>query len=75
MLRQNKKPRKLRHYNCHYSRVFLYLKKKYPQPARILFLPDYTVGAGISPVQFSLAKKREVAGYTAGRELHPTLKI
>ena len=51
-------------------------KEKYTRPgSKIFFHPDYTVGAGISPVQFELAMKREVAGYTAGRELHPTLKI
>jgi hypothetical protein len=31
--------------------------------------PDFTVGLGISPSQLSLAD------YTAGRELHPALKV
>jgi hypothetical protein len=33
----------------------------------IFFHPDYTVGAGISPVQFGLCSAK-VAGYTAGWE-------
>jgi len=48
---------------------------------KIFFRPDCTVGTGVSPVQFTLPafqkrkiRKRKVAGYTAGRELHPTLK-
>ncbi len=35
----------------------------------IFFHPDYTVGIGIAPIQ------RELADFTAGRELHPALKI
>ena len=37
--------------------------------AVIFFHPDYTVGTGITPVQLTLAD------FTAGRELHPALKI
>ena len=49
------------------------LKEKYPLlHKKIFFHPDYTVGAGISPVQFEpwLFKTwgNKVAGYTAGRE-------
>ena len=37
--------------------------------AESFFHPDYTVGTGITPVQLALAD------FTAGRELHPALKI
>ena len=36
----------------------------------IFFHPDYTVGPGISPDHAF-----RLAGFTAGRELHPALKI
>ena len=38
------------------------------------FHPDYTVGLGVSP-NHAFAKRRPLAGCTAGRELHPALKM
>ena len=37
------------------------------------FHPDYTVGLGVSP-NHAFAKRHPLAGFTAGRELHPALK-
>ena len=43
-------------------------------PFRTFFFhPDYTVGLGVSP-NHAFAKRRPLAGFTAGRELHPALK-
>jgi hypothetical protein len=59
------------------SRALCFGKRKHT----FFFLPDYTVGAGISPVQSPDPKAPGFAGYTAGRELpeifpaHPALKI
>jgi hypothetical protein len=39
--------------------------------------PDYTVGPGVSPdllTQVFRKKHKALAGYTAGRELHPAPK-
>ena len=36
----------------------------------IFFHPDFTVGTGVAPVH-----ALRLADYTAGRELHPALKI
>ena len=36
----------------------------------IFFHPDYTVGIGVAPIQ-----RNALADFTAGRELHPALKI
>ena len=35
------------------------------------FYPDYTVATGVAPGSYSF----ELAGYTADREFHPSLKI
>jgi len=43
----------------------------------ILFHPDYTVGPGVSPDLLTQAfrkKRKALAGYTAGGELHPALR-
>jgi hypothetical protein len=42
-------------------------KDRNQQP--FFFHPDYTVGSGVSPDH-----ALRLAGYTAGRELHPALK-
>jgi len=44
-------------------------KQKHTQMRFIFSHPDYTVGMGITPIQLALAD------CTAGRELHPALKI
>jgi hypothetical protein len=44
----------------------------------ILFHPDYTVGPGVTPdllTQGCVATAVALAGYTAGEELHPALRI
>ena len=44
----------------------------------ILFHPDYTVGPGVTPdllTQGILTKAKALAGYTAGGELRPALRI
>ena len=43
---------------------------QYAQSIFIFFHPDYTVGFGISPNH-----ALRLAGFTAGRDLHPALKI
>ena len=48
------------------------------QGACILFHPDYTVGPGVTPdllTQGFRKKSEALAGYTAGGELHPALRI
>ncbi len=48
------------------------------QRARILFHPDYTVGPGVTPdllTQVVAGNHKALAGYTAGGELHPALRI
>ncbi len=44
----------------------------------ILFHPDYTVGPGVTPDLLTPAfrkKRKALAGYTAGGELRPALRI
>ena len=44
----------------------------------IFFHPDYTVGSGVTPNHASTAAARalfRLAGFTAGGEFHPALKI
>jgi hypothetical protein len=42
----------------------------------ILFHPDYTVGPGVTPDLLTpRISPRPLAGYTAGGELHPALRI
>ena len=55
--------------------LFWKAKPAYDKQVLIFFHPDYTVGTGISPIQSGPLKGRRVAGFTAGRELHPALKI
>ena len=46
------------------------------QAARILLHPDYTVGPGVSPDLLTpRPKPKALAGYTAGGELHPALRM
>jgi hypothetical protein len=40
----------------------------------ILFHPDCTVGPGVTP-DLLTPRERALAGYTAGGELHPALRI
>ena len=44
---------------------------------RILFHPDYTVGPGVTPdlLTQGFHRPKALAGYTAGGELHPALRI
>ena len=63
--------------NLKYQRVFQNSKQteneKAPMFRAFFFHPDYTVGLGVSP-NHAFAKRRPLAGCTAGRELHPALK-
>jgi len=56
------------------GRVFWKAKPGCGAQVFIFFHPDYTVGIGVSPIQSGLLG-HGVAGFTAGRELHPALKI
>ena len=63
--------------NLKYQGVFQNSKQtengKNPMFRAFFFHPDYTVGLGVSP-NHAFAKRRPLAGCTAGRELHPALK-
>lgn len=57
-------PERFTFYSCIYDRNRFY------QQRFNFFHPDFTVGTGISPVH-----ALRLAGFTAGRDLHPALKI
>jgi len=41
----------------------------------ILYHPDYTVGSGITPDLLTFQTLKALAGYTAGGEFHPALRM
>ena len=64
---KNNKNSEMDHHPRAFDTTFIYLKIN----CTIIFShPDYNVGSGISPDHTS-----RLAGFTAGRESHPALKI